>query len=115
MGGAAHQGTVGESALEHALRKLLGPRQPKIRSTQSLIERFLYPKFGPGQMWEEVADQVREQGGADPLDHQVVDVRVDDGRVAAVTAWDATTGREIGVACDYAFSTMPVQRSGARA
>src|SRR5205814_9304943 len=26
----------------------------------SLIERFLYPKYGPGQMWEEVARKVQE-------------------------------------------------------
>ena len=29
----------------------------------SLIEQFLYPKFGPGQMWEEVARKVVERGG----------------------------------------------------
>ena len=23
----------------------------------------MYPKFGPGQLWEHVADQVRERGG----------------------------------------------------
>ncbi len=28
----------------------------------SLIERFLYPKFGPGQMWEEVARRVATLG-----------------------------------------------------
>ena len=32
----------------------------------SLIERFLYPKFGPGQMWEEVARRVAERGGDHP-------------------------------------------------
>ena len=29
----------------------------------SLIERFMYPKYGPGQMWEEVAKIVKEIGG----------------------------------------------------
>ena len=29
----------------------------------SLIEQFLYPKFGPGQMWEEVARRIQEMGG----------------------------------------------------
>ena len=32
----------------------------------SLIEQFLYPKFGPGQMWEEVARQVCAMGGEIP-------------------------------------------------
>ena len=29
----------------------------------SLIERFMYPKFGPGQLWEHVADLIVEKGG----------------------------------------------------
>src|SRR6185312_9944775 len=29
----------------------------------SLIEQFLYPKYGPGSLWEEVARQVQEMGG----------------------------------------------------
>ena len=28
----------------------------------SLIEQFLYPKFGPGQMWEEVAQTRAREG-----------------------------------------------------
>ena len=38
----------------------------------SLIERFLYPKFGPGQMWEEVARRVIALGGAIHLRQRVV-------------------------------------------
>jgi hypothetical protein len=29
----------------------------------SLIEKFLYPKFGPGQLWETVAETIVKQGG----------------------------------------------------
>ena len=29
----------------------------------SLIEQFIYPKFGPGQLWETVADDVCSMGG----------------------------------------------------
>jgi len=29
----------------------------------SLIEKFLYPKYGPGQLWEHAADLIRNQGG----------------------------------------------------
>ncbi|MBI1283646.1 MAG: NAD(P)-binding protein [Thiobacillus sp.] len=95
------------SALKHALRKLLGLEQKAVNT--SLIERFLYPKFGPGQMWEEVASQVRDHGGKIHFGHQVRGLRIENGRVAAVTAWDAAAGREVEFACDYAFSTMPVR------
>src|SRR4029450_5169239 len=33
----------------------------------SLIEQFLYPKFGPGQMWEEVVGRGRAGGGRGAL------------------------------------------------
>ncbi len=33
------------------------------RTETSLIEQFLYPKFGPGQLWEEVASRVRKMEG----------------------------------------------------
>ena len=54
------------AALGHALKKALGIGDGGLaqKGTQtSLIERFLYPKFGPGQMWEEVARRVAEMGG----------------------------------------------------
>ena len=29
----------------------------------SLIEQFMYPKLGPGQLWEYVAETVQKKGG----------------------------------------------------
>lgn len=99
------------AALKHAVGKLFhqtnGAGQKKVNT--SLIERFLYPKFGPGQMWEEVAHQVQEKGGEIHFGHQVRALRVEGGHVVAVCAWDEATQREVEFACDYAFSTMPVR------
>ena len=52
-------------AIAHHLRKLRGNKQDLAQkeSETSLIEQFLYPKLGPGQLWEEVARQVKEMGG----------------------------------------------------
>src|ERR1700689_1220386 len=50
----------------------------------SLIERFLYPKFGPGQMWEEVARRVTLRGGAIHLGHRIVGIERTDLNVTAV-------------------------------
>ncbi len=53
-------------AIAHALRKMAkgvsGDVGQKGVET-SLIEKFLYPKLGPGQMWETVADTVTSMGG----------------------------------------------------
>ena len=76
----------------------------------SLIEQFLYPKFGPGQMWEEVGRQVRSLGGEILLGWSVEEVeRADDGRIVAVTARHATTRASQRFPGDVFFSTMPIK------
>ncbi len=75
----------------------------------SLIERFLYPKFGPGQMWEEVARKVSARGGGMHLRHRIVGVESDGLVVTAVDVLDEATGSLQRVSCDYFISTMPVR------
>lgn len=75
----------------------------------SLIERFLYPKFGPGQMWEEVARRVVKLGGAIHLRHRIVGMERDDSKVISVDVADVTTGAVRRVTCDYFLSTIPVK------
>ncbi|MGA2271628.1 MAG: NAD(P)/FAD-dependent oxidoreductase [Bryobacteraceae bacterium] len=99
--------------LRHAFNQAFrrpGPgdlRQKDIHT--SLIEQFLYPKFGPGQMWEEVAGRVKEMGGAILTGYKVNKVLTDGWRVRAVEAVDLATGRQETFEGDYFFSTAPVQ------
>jgi protoporphyrinogen oxidase len=66
---------------------LLGDRGNRIKS---LIEEFRYPRLGPGQMWEEFADEIDAAGGEVRLGSGVEAVHVEDGRVAAVVAGGET-------------------------
>ncbi len=75
----------------------------------SLIERFLYPKFGPGQMWEEVTRLVESRGGEVHLRHKVTAVQRRGNQICGVTVRDLQSGDERRVACDFLFSTMPVK------
>jgi len=75
----------------------------------SLIERFLYPKLGPGQMWEEVARRIALRGGAIHLEHRIVGVERTDQRVTAVQVREERTGAVRVVACEHFISTMPVR------
>jgi protoporphyrinogen oxidase len=75
----------------------------------SLIEQFLYPKFGPGQMWEEVASRVRARGGAVLQGRPVLRIETAGARVAAVVCRNEETGGEERYPADYFFSSMPVQ------
>ncbi|MCM8594254.1 NAD(P)/FAD-dependent oxidoreductase [Accumulibacter sp.] len=98
-------------AIGHALGKILrgsGDGVAQKGVSTSLIERFLYPKFGPGQMWQVVAEMVCEAGGEIRHGLTVRELRHDAGRVVAVVAEDREGGR-VEVACDYVISTMPVR------
>jgi len=75
----------------------------------SLIERFLYPKFGPGQMWEEVARHVTSRGGDIHLRHRVVGIERTGSEITAVIVRDGLTSTDRRLRCDFFISTMPIR------
>ncbi|MEP6996592.1 MAG: NAD(P)/FAD-dependent oxidoreductase [Betaproteobacteria bacterium] len=79
------------------------------RPRTSLIENFLYPKLGPGQLWEEVARQVRAGGGDIRLSQRVEHIRLTGNRVAEIEVRDLLTGAASSLAADYVISSMAVQ------
>jgi protoporphyrinogen oxidase len=95
----------------HALRKGFGSggAMGRKRTETSLIEEFLYPKFGPGQMWEEVARRVREMGGEIRTGYTATGTITDGWRVKAVVAANSATGGSETFEGDYVFSTAPVR------
>ncbi len=74
----------------------------------SLIGQFLYPRHGPGQLWEAVARRIEDMGGKVLLRRRVVGVHLDGTRVAAVTVRDEDTGAREMLCCDHVLSSMPV-------
>jgi protoporphyrinogen oxidase len=98
-------------AIGHALIKpFKSAADTAQKSTEtSLIERFLYPRLGPGQMWQEVADRVTARGGEIHLRHRVVGIQRTGMRVAAVDVRDETTGEVRRLACDHLISSMPMK------
>lgn len=73
----------------------------------SLIERFFYPKLGPGQMWEYVAKDVQNMGGDVLLEHSVVGIKVEKNQVVSVTI--KHNDQLLEIACDECFSSMPIK------
>jgi protoporphyrinogen oxidase len=97
-------------AILHAIRQLFvrsGDLRQKGTET-SLIEKFMYPKYGPGQLWETVAEQVIERGGQILTGITVDRLRADGNRVTAVETTSESGARRVFEA-DYVFSTMPVK------
>jgi protoporphyrinogen oxidase len=75
----------------------------------SLIEQFLYPKLGPGQMWDEVAAAVRGKGGKVLTGWRVEGFETAGEHVVAVNARNLATGETERFAADWFFSTMPIR------
>jgi protoporphyrinogen oxidase len=102
-------------AIQHAVQELT--KRKKVDNNDitqkdtetSLIEQFLYPKLGPGQLWEEVARQVQEMGGIIYMHHAVKYIHTSVDNVSSLTAINAETGEEVSLTGDYFFSTMPVK------
>lgn len=73
----------------------------------SLIGQFLYPKLGPGQLWETVAQKILDMGGEIVMNAKVVGVNRIENRVVSV-AVDNGQGVKT-IPCDYFLSSMPVK------
>jgi protoporphyrinogen oxidase len=72
----------------------------------SLIERFLYPKLGPGQMWETVAEEIKKKGGKIIFGAHVTELSERDGSISKVH-YSNNSIIEI-LEADEVISTMPV-------
>lgn len=100
-------------ALWHSVKPKSDAAQRDVQT--SLVERFLYPKFGPGQMWETAAAKVLDEGG-DVLTHVVVtgfDAEPDDSGcghtvIRAVRAVDRVSGDEVTIPADHVVSSLPI-------
>ena len=76
----------------------------------SLIEQFLYPRKGPGQMWETVAAKVIELGGEIRMNTQVEKINTEhDKRIVSITCKDLLTGETSELKGDHFFSSIPVK------
>lgn len=70
----------------------------------SLIEQFIYPKYGPGQLWETVADEIRRMGGEIRMNAGVEGLQAAEGRIDGVVL----RGGEV-LRADYILSSMPLR------
>jgi protoporphyrinogen oxidase len=70
----------------------------------SLIEEFNYPRFGPGQMWEQMTDDIRDRGGEVRLNAPVTRLRLGDGgHVTEVVAGGET------LTPSFVISSLPLR------
>ena len=73
----------------------------------SLIEEYLYPKLGPGQLWETVASEVEKMGGKILKKHKVIHINNDKEVIKSVTC--LVNGKEKEIKGDIFISSMPLK------
>lgn len=73
----------------------------------SLIEQYIYPKKGPGQLWETVAEEIEKLGGKIIKNCAVKTLETDGKEILSVGVLH--NGREEMMKADYYFSTMPIK------
>jgi protoporphyrinogen oxidase len=96
----AAQRIKGLSFFSAAKAAFFGNRGNKIKS---LISEFHYPRFGPGQMWETMTDDIIAAGGEVRLNTPVTRLEARDGRIVAVWAGDER------IECSEVISSLPLR------
>ena len=75
----------------------------------SLIGQFMYPKYGPGQLWEKVAELITDKGAEIHHGQEVVGIEASGDLITAIKVRDEKTDQLKRIEGDYFFSTMPVK------
>jgi protoporphyrinogen oxidase len=96
----AAQRIKGLSFFSAAKAAFFGNKGNKIKS---LISEFNYPRYGPGQMWQQMTDDILELGGEVRLNAPVTRLRIDRGRVVEVVAGGET------LTPSYVISSLPLR------
>lgn len=101
------------AVLAHGLKNLMktsGKKDIGQKDVEtSLINQFLYPKYGVGQMWDQVGRKIQEQGTEIHFNKKVRQVFLEGNKITKVVVEDQLTKMTEEIACDYFISTMPVR------
>lgn len=75
----------------------------------TLIGTFMYPKYGPGQLWERVAELIIEKGGKILLNQKVISVKQEKNKIVNVKSQNRKNNEITEHTGDYFFSSMPLK------
>ncbi len=93
----------------HVIKKAFPSKQSieQKEAETSLIEQFIYPKLGPGQLWETVASEIQEKGGEVFKQNKVTRIQIENNQVIAVDV--EYEDKTQTIPCNYLFSSMPIK------
>ena len=73
----------------------------------SLISLYHYPKKGPGQLYETMAEKIIAMGGEIHLNYKIDRINIKDNEIVSVEA--LKDGSRITIMGDYYVSSMPIK------
>ncbi|NLC94666.1 MAG: NAD(P)/FAD-dependent oxidoreductase [Bacilli bacterium] len=95
------------AVIKDMLRKIIPVKKNSRKVETSLIEQFYYPKYGPGHLWETVANEVEKHGGTIFKNSKVIRIYQNNGQIVSVDY--INNGDIINISCDILISSMPIK------
>ena len=93
------------AVIKDMFRKIFNPKSKKVET--SLIEQFWYPKYGPGQLWETLADEFEKKGGKILKEHSVQKINIEGNKIVSVEC--VHDGKIEVFSGDIFISSMPLK------
>lgn len=93
------------AVIKDMFRKIFNPKSNKVET--SLIEQFWYPKYGPGQLWENLADEIEKNGGKILKQHSVQKINLKENKITSVEC--VCDGKIEVFEGDIFISSMPLK------
>ena len=95
-----------KAVIKDMFSKMFGKKNKKNTET-SLIEEFWYPKYGPGHLWETLAEKIEEMGGLIKKEYKVENINFKDNKIDSVVC--NINGKTEIIDCDILISSMPLK------
>ncbi|MGA2192753.1 MAG: NAD(P)/FAD-dependent oxidoreductase [Nitrospirota bacterium] len=99
-------------AILHSLKKVTVKKTDQSLSQKetetSLIDKFMYPKYGPGQLWSEVARIIQEKGGDIAFKSNVAGIKWSGNSIISAVI-EKEGGETEEISGDWFFSSMPIK------
>lgn len=90
------------------LNAFFGERGDDKERVTTLIERFQYPRYGPGQMWRACVEHLKSAGSHVELESRVKCLKHDGTRIISATIDSRSAGERVETG-DHFISSMPIK------
>lgn len=98
-----------KAIIKDMFSKFFGKKKKSKNVETSLIEKFYYPKYGPGQLWETALEEFKKMGGNVLLNTKVEEIKRDSNETKIAYVKCNRAGEELILKGDIFISSMPLK------